>query len=136
MTVLKVILGWCVVSTALHFTHNFAAIEQYPQSESISNTTVRAVIVVSWPLLTAIGLYAYRLHAQGHRRGMANALLALYSLTGISSLGHFVIDKVDLPLFWMAVIASDALAGAAVLAYAIWSELASAPAGADAVRQT
>ena len=126
MAVLRAILAWSIVSTALHYTHNVVAIDEYPQATWISDTGVRVAIVVAWPLLTALAVWAYRQYERGNLR-QAHVALAVYSLTGLSSLGHFAIDSVDLPAFWMATIASDGLAGAAVLGFAVWSELRRTP---------
>lgn len=63
-SVLRWILGFSVLSTALHFTHNFVAIDDYPDN-LVSGALVQGAILVAWPLLTAIGLLGYRLYAQG-----------------------------------------------------------------------
>ena len=64
MTVLAAILAFSVVSTGLHYTHNFVAIDQYPDG-LVGGPAVQVAILISWPLLTAIGLYGYRLYSRG-----------------------------------------------------------------------
>ena len=124
--ILTAILAFGIVSTALHFTHNFVAIDQYPQSSAISNGAVRVAIAVSWPLLTAIGLVGYRLYA---RRDYppAHICLAVYSALPLATLGHFAVGSPDIPAFWYATIITDALAGVAMLAFVALSTLAVGP---------
>jgi hypothetical protein len=128
LAVLKVILAASVVSTALHFSHNFVEIERYPQSDLISNQAVQAAIIVSWPLLTAIGLIGYRLYSQ-KRYAAAHSCLAIYSFLGITTLAHFLEGSPDIPPFWYATIITDGLAGFAVLTFTVRSALVPAPAG-------
>ena len=125
-TILTAILAFSIVSTALHFTHNFVAIDQYPQSSAISNGAVRVAIAVSWPLLTAIGLVGYRLYA---RRDYppAHICLAVYAALPLATLGHFAVGSPDIPAFWYATIITDALAGVAMLAFVALSTLAVGP---------
>ena len=63
LSVLRWILGFGIVSTGLHFTHNFVAIDQYPD-DLVSGTVVQVAILLFWPLFTGLALYAYRLYAQ------------------------------------------------------------------------
>ena len=118
-TILRWILGASIVSTGLHYTHNFIAIDKYPDG-LVSGAVVQAAILVAWPLLTAIGLLGYRLYAEG-RFTHAHACLLTYSFTGISTLGHFVYGSPDIPAFFYATIFTDALTGFAVLGFTLWS---------------
>jgi len=129
LLVLRWILTFAILSTGLHFTHNFVAIDQYPDS-LVSGTVVQIAIVVSWPLFTALALYAYRLYAQDRRRE-AHPLLIAYGFFGLVTLGHFLDGSPDIAPFWFATIFTDALAGLAVLAFVIWS-IRSAPAAVRA----
>ncbi|HEV2999302.1 MAG TPA: hypothetical protein VGW75_01090 [Solirubrobacteraceae bacterium] len=116
--VLRWLLSFAVVSTAIHFTHNFVEIEEYPQSDLVSDGPVKAAIVISWPLFTALAVHAYRLYARGDH-GPARRWLAAYGLWAMVSLGHFVNGNPDIPLVWYATIWTDVLAGALVLAFAL-----------------
>ena len=127
-SVLKLVLAFSIVSTAAHFTHNFVEIDQYPQSELISNGAIQAAIVVSWPLLTAIGLASYWWYGQG-RYSTAHAGLVAYSFLPLATLGHFTEGSPDIPAFWYATIFTDALAGIAVLAFVAWSARSSRAQG-------
>ena len=116
---LRWILGFSIVSTGLHFTHNFVAIDQYPD-DLVSGTVVQVAILLFWPLFTGIALYAYRLYSQGRYRE-AHPLLLAYSFFGLTTLGHFLDGSPDIAPFWFATIFTDALAGLAVLAFTLWS---------------
>jgi hypothetical protein len=120
VALLRWILGASIVSTALHFTHNFVAIDQYPQSEAISDTAVQVAIVVAWPLLTAVGLLGLARYTQG-RDAPAHLLLAVYALLPLSTLGHYTEGSPDIAPFWYATIVTDGLAGIAVLAFVVRS---------------
>lgn len=119
LTALRWILGFGIVSTGLHFTHNFVAIDQYPD-DLVSGTVVQVAILLFWPLFTGLALYAYRLYGQ-HRYREAHPLLVAYSVFGLTTLGHFLDGSPDIATFWFATIFTDALAGLAVLAFTIWS---------------
>lgn len=119
LTLLKAITAFGIVSTGLHYTHNFLAVDDYPQASYIDGDGVRLAIVALWPLLTAVGLLGVRLYARGRARA-ASVCLALYSATGISTLGHFTEGNPDIPAFFYATIFTDGLAGFAVLAFAVW----------------
>src|SRR5918992_897216 len=105
--VLRMLLAFSILSTAAHYAHNFAAIDSYPGG----GTGQQVLIAISWPLLTAIGLYGYRLYADGRRRH-AHACLLIYSLTGLVTPGHFLAGEPDIPLFFYVTIFTDFAAGA------------------------
>ncbi|HEV2062851.1 MAG TPA: hypothetical protein VGR12_08380 [Solirubrobacteraceae bacterium] len=113
--VLKAILAFGIVSTAVHFTHNFVEIEDYPAS-AIPDWVVQAAIVVSWPLFTWIAVRAYRTYAAGDARAARPWLIA-YGAWAMVSLGHFVDGNPDIPPVWYATIWTDVLAGVLVLGF-------------------
>jgi hypothetical protein len=119
ISILRWILGFGILSTGLHFTHNFVAIDQYPD-DLVSGSVVRVAILLFWPLFTGLALYAYRLYAQGRRRE-AHPLLLGYAFFAVTALGHFLDGSPDIAPFWFATIFTDALAGVAVLAFTLWS---------------
>ena len=119
LNVLRWILAASITSTALHYTHNFFAIDRYPDS-FVSGKVVQVAILVTWPLFTAIALVGYRLYAEG-RLQAAHGFLVAYSFAGLSTLGHFLYGSPDIPAFWYATIFTDGLSGAAVLGFALWS---------------
>jgi hypothetical protein len=117
LSILRVLLAFSIVSTGLHYTHNFVKADEYPGA---GGTATRVAIVVFWPLLTAIGLYGYRLYRDG-RLYPAHVCLAIYSLTGISTLGHFLAGNPDVPPFFYATLFTDGLAGLSILAFVVVS---------------
>jgi hypothetical protein len=118
LRLLKVILAASVLSTAIHYTHNFIAVSHYPGPGGSFYTVVRVAIVVGWPLLTVIGLTGYRRYREGRYRE-ARVCLAVYSLTGLATMGHFIYGSPKIPGFFYATLFTDALAGLAVLAFAL-----------------
>jgi hypothetical protein len=119
---LKGILAFSVLSTAAHYSHNFVEMDSYPGGGPV----VQVLILLSWPLLTAIGLYGYRLYARGRYRE-AHVHLLIYSLTGLVTPLHFLSGSPDIPAFWYATIFTDFLAGAAIVGFVAWSASRPAP---------
>jgi hypothetical protein len=114
------VVGASVVLTGFHFADNYFSIETYPQPEWISG----AVVLVSWPLFTALGIAGYLLYRRG-RFAEAHAFLIAYSYTGLSSLGHFLSGSPDeFTARGLVSILIDGVAGTAVLAVALWSIIA------------
>jgi hypothetical protein len=118
LRILRALLAFSLVSTAVHYTHNFVAAGDYPGL--VPSVAVQVAIVAFWPLLTAIGLLGYRLYAQG-RLYPAHVCLAIYSITGISTLGHFLGGTPAIPPFFYATIFTDGLAGLSILAFVVVS---------------
>ena len=116
LTALRLILGFSIVSTATHYTHNFVAIEDYPGG----GAGIQAAIVLSWPALTAIGLYGYSLYTQGRYRE-AHICLLLYAPLGLLTPAHFLYGEPDIPPVFYATLFTDALAGLAVVGFVAWS---------------
>jgi hypothetical protein len=77
-------------------------------------------IVVAWPLLTLIGLIGYRRYRERRYRE-AHVCLAVYSITGIVTLGHFFYGNPRIPAFFYATLFTDALTGIAMLTFVLWS---------------
>jgi hypothetical protein len=119
LSLLRSILAFGVLSTGLHFTHNFVAVDQYPD-DLVSGDVVRVAILVSWPLFTALAIHAYRLYARGRQRE-AHPLLFGYAFFCLTTAGHFLDGVPDIAPFWFATIFTDVIAGLAVLAFTITS---------------
>jgi len=134
LNALRWIIGATIVSTALHYTHNFVAIEDYPQSDLASNTAVQVAIVLSWPILTALGLYGYRLYERGRLRE-AQACLLTYSLLGLVTLGHFLDGTPDIPAVFFATIFTDFLCGLALIGFVAWTARRNLPREAAHARR-
>lgn len=118
IALLRTILAAAVLSTAAHYTHNFIEVHRYPGPHGAFDTITRVLIVVTWPVLTAIGLLGYRRYREG-RYDEARIGLAIYSLTGIVTLGHFVFGSPHIPALFYATLFTDALTGMAVLIFAL-----------------
>ena len=129
LNLLRWLLGATIVSTGIHFTHNFVAIDEYPQSDAISNTAVQIAIVVAWPLFTALALAGYRRYAEA-RYASAHMMLAIYAVLPLTTLGHYTAGNPDIAPFFYATIITDGLLGLAVLAFVVASARATGAARA------
>ena len=118
LNLLALLLVVSVATTAVHYPHNYIAVTHYPQSSfiPIGYDGTRLLIAVGWPVLTAIGAFGLWLYRRGSYPA-AWACLAVYSLTGISWLAHFIDGSPRIPPFWYATMFTDALAGMAILAF-------------------
>ena len=119
LSLLRWILGFGVLSTSLHFTHNFVAVDQYPD-DLVGGGVVRVAIVVSWPVFTVLALHACRLYARG-RHQEAHPLLLAYTFFCLTTAGHFLDGVPDIAPFWFATIFTDVLAGLLLLAFTLSS---------------
>ncbi len=113
---LAVILSFSIVSTGAHYAHNFVRMDDYPGG----GAGVKVAILLSWPLLTAIAVYGYRLYAAGRFRE-AHICLLLYAPLGLVTPAHFLYGEPDIPAFFYATIFTDGIAGLAVVAFVVWS---------------
>jgi hypothetical protein len=118
LTALRWILAAGIVSTGIHYAHNFVMVDHYPGPHGLMYTLTRVAIVVSWPLLTAIGVVGYRRYAAGRVRE-ARACLRAYSALGIVTIGHFLYGNPHIPALFYATIFTDAVTGFAVLVFAL-----------------
>ena len=120
-----------VLVTAFHFTDNFVSIETYPQPDWVTE----ALVAISWPVYTAIGIAAAVVYGRG-RTELGAWLLLAYSYTGISSLGHFLSGGPDeFTTRGLISVLADGATGLTVLAVAVWALLAQRrhPEPADAL---
>ncbi len=116
---LKAILVFTMVSTGIHFTHNFVKIEDYPDSP-IPDSVVRTAIVISWPLFLFVAVRGYRLYAE-RGLGAARPWLIALGAWALVALGHFTGGNPDIPPVWYATIWTDVLAGLLVLGFVVWA---------------
>jgi hypothetical protein len=113
---LVLILCFSILSTGAHYAHNFVRMDDYPGG----GPAVKVAILLSWPLLTAIGLYGYRLYAAGRLRE-AHICLLLYAPLGLVTPAHFLYGEPDIPAFFYATIFTDGIAGLAIVGFVVWS---------------
>jgi hypothetical protein len=119
-TVVGLVVLASVVLTAFHFTDNHISIDTYPQPGWVTE----AVVLISWPVLTAFGVAGYLLYRR-ERFTAAQVCLVAYAYTGLSSLGHFISGSPDeFTTRGLVSVLIDGVAGSAVLAVAVWSILA------------
>lgn len=123
VSTVRLVVAASVLLTAFHFTDNYVSIETYPQPDWVTG----AVVLVSWPLLTAFGVAGYLLYRRG-RLATAHACLLVYSYTGLSSLGHLLYGSPDeFTTRGLVSVLIDGVAGSVVLAVTAWSMLAVVP---------
>jgi len=117
---LRVLLALAIASTAIHYTHNFVMADMYPALPPLfpSPLAFRIGIVTAWPLLTLVGLWAYSEYAHGRLRRAGWAFL-VYSIVGISTIGHFLGPAPDIPTFFFVTIFTDFLTGAGIFLFGI-----------------
>lgn len=104
------------VSTSLHYTDNFLDFDKYPSPAWITPDGV----YISWIALTLFGILGYFLYNK-NAFWAAYFCFGIYSLTGISSLGHYFFPATEaLSLKINAFIWLDAIAGISLLSFTIW----------------
>ncbi|WP_410593160.1 hypothetical protein [Amycolatopsis sp. lyj-23] len=117
---LRVILGFSLLSTTLHYTHNTVRYADYPQLRGVSPLAGGIAVALAWVVFTAFGWFGYRAYTQG-RYHRALAFLLVYSLAGLITLGHFLTGVPQIPAFWFATIFTDAAAGLTLWVFLTWA---------------
>ncbi|MEU3766442.1 hypothetical protein AB0E55_15405 [Amycolatopsis keratiniphila] len=120
LTALRLILAFTLLTTTLHYAHNVLRAADYPQVEGISAGAAATLVVVAYVLFTAFGAAGYRDYLRG-RYWRALAFLMVYSLSGLASLGHFLIAVPRIPAFWFATIYTDLAAALLLWAFVTWA---------------
>ncbi len=122
VTALRAIIAFNLLSTAVHYTHNFLMAGMYPPVPVLFPTALsyRIGIAIFWPLLTGLGLWGYRLYRDGSTR-RSRPLLVAYSMLGFTTLGHFLGGSPDIPPFFYATLFTDFLAGSSLLLFVAWT---------------
>ena len=104
------VVSTSILVTTLHYTDNYINLSEYPGRDWIS----KEVVVLAWVLFTLIGIAAYLLYRAG-RAVESGLYLLVYSITGLSSLGHYAHGAPeDFTTKMHAGIWADALVGLAV----------------------
>ncbi|WP_410600098.1 hypothetical protein [Amycolatopsis sp. lyj-90] len=120
LTALRLILAFTLLSTTLHYAHNVIRAADYPQVEGLPVGVVAALVAVAYVVLTAIGLLGYRDYRRG-RYWRALAFLMVYSLSGLASLGHFLVAVPQIPAFWFATIYTDTVSALLLWGFVTWA---------------
>ncbi|WP_156096727.1 hypothetical protein [Amycolatopsis jejuensis] len=119
---LRVVLGFTLVTTVLHYTHNVVRAADYPQIPGLSLLVVQVVVAISWFVFTAFGVLGYRDFVAG-RYWRSLAFLLVYSLSGLASAGHFLVGVPQVPAFWFATIFTDTFAALAMWVFVCWAAM-------------
>lgn len=116
---LAVLIGLGILSTAVHYTHNFVMADSYPPIGWVDTLDYRIGIVIFWPLCTGLALLGYRLYAQGRNREARLALLGYVPL-GLTTPLHYLGGTPDIPVFFTVTVFTDFLTSFAILLFALW----------------
>jgi hypothetical protein len=118
----QVLLGIVIlnlISTWLHYTHNAVFLECYPGPDWF---TPRAIIITV-AVMSAIGLLGYWFYLRSSFL-LAYLCLGLYSVTSISSPGHYLFPMVaPMSVTMHSLIWLDALSGISLIGFLMWSSL-------------
>lgn len=119
MTLLRLLVGALLVSTAVHYADNWLSMEDYaPETGLLADNP--GLVPVAWALFGLVGVAAYRSYARGPST-RAHLLLAAFSVAGISTFAHLFYDGNSFEAWQWASVLADGALGLAVLAFALWS---------------
>ena len=115
-SVLGALLLVYAATSFVHFAHNAEFLQSYPNlPESWSRTGVYS----AWLGMTAVGLAGWALEKRGYRKA-GLAIVAVYALAGLDSLGHYLVAPPSAHTFGMnATIIPEVTAAFAVLSLAV-----------------
>jgi hypothetical protein len=115
--ILLSIVVFNLISTWLHYTDNAIYVDRYPEPAWFTTIGVFVTIVI----MTPIGLAGYWLYRQSQFL-LAYVILGIYSITSISSPGHYLFPGAMAmtakmhTLIWL-----DGLAGICLIGFLVWS---------------
>jgi hypothetical protein len=117
---LRGLLAAAIVSSAIHYTHNFVMASMYPPLPPMFPNALafRVGIAIAWPLLTGLALWGYTRYLAGQTRSAGWAFIA-YSILGISTIGHFLGPSPEIPALFFATTFTDFLTGTAMLVFGL-----------------
>lgn len=106
----------------VHYVDNVVNFAHFPQPGPGGMPAPSAtMIAVGWFVFTAAGLLGIRLFMRS-RIVPAAAALAVYSLSGLVGLGHYMVaGAMAMPAWRHAHVIADVICGLLILAFAIWS---------------
>lgn len=120
---LRLVLVANIVSTTIHFPHNYLAAEQYPPIWLLfpNALSYRIAIIIFWPLLSVLGYIGYQKYKSGTIQNIRESITFLlgYSLLGTTSLGHFLGGVPQIHWFFFASMFTDFFAGSALI-WLLW----------------
>lgn len=115
--ILLVIILLNLVSTWFHYTDNALFVDQYPEPEWFTTVGIFATVTI----MTPVGCLGYWLYTK-RMFWLAYLFLGLYSITSVSSPGHYLFPAVTPMsakmhgLIWL-----DAVSGVILISFIIWS---------------
>ena len=119
MKALPIVVGALLVSTAVHYTDNWLSIGDYaPQSGVLHDNP--GLVPVAWALFAAVGIWGYREYRRAPST-RAHVLLAIFSVSGIATIGHLAYDGNHFVAWQWVSLLADGVSGLAVLGFALWS---------------
>lgn len=108
-----------VTTTWLHYIDNALSLDLYTGFSWFTPVNVISTVAIMTPL----GLLGYWLYKKKHQKA-AHLLLGVYSLTSLSSLGHYLLpDAMLMPLRMHVSIWLDGIAGLLLISFLSWSVL-------------
>jgi len=106
-----------IISTTLHYTDNALFVDSYPEPEWFTTAGVFTTLI----LMTPVGILGYLFYRKNLFL-LSYFCLVLYSLTGISSPGHYLYPMVNsMSLKMHLLIWCDAFAGMSLIVFIIYS---------------
>ncbi|HEX8645779.1 MAG TPA: hypothetical protein VF715_02685 [Thermoleophilaceae bacterium] len=133
MRTLPILVGALLVSTAVHYTDNWLSITDYtPRSGFLPENPW--LVPVVWFVFAALGIAGLREYGRRGPTTRAHLLLALFSVSGLSTLLHLLYEGNSFVAWQWVSVLSDGTLGAAMLAFALWSATTGpspGPAGAS-----
>lgn len=118
-TILLAVLTLNLISTCLHYIDNALFLSRYPGLAWFTSVGVISTVI----LMTPVGLLGYWFYTKGVF-WLAYFLLALYSITSISSPGHYLLPMVaSMSLKMHSLIWLDAVMGLLLIGFLLWSSL-------------
>jgi hypothetical protein len=114
---LLAILSLNLISTWLHYIDNALFLSHYPGPEWFTQMGVLGVVIV----MTPIGILGYWLYRR-QSFWLAYLLLGIYSITSISSPGHYLYPMVaPMSLKMHSLIWLDGVSGLSLICFIFWS---------------
>lgn len=109
------VVALSIAVTTVHYFDNYLNVAEYPQPEWVTGGTV----LLAWAFFTLIGIAGYLLYRAGQSLA-AGLYLAVYSLAGLTSPGHYLHGAPgDFSLKMHLGIWADAVVGIAVAVCAV-----------------
>jgi hypothetical protein len=106
-----------LISTWLHYTDNALFLNQYPGPDWFTPIGILATVMA----MTPVGLLGYWLYTK-RSFWLAYLLLGAYSITSVSSPGHYLFPMVTSMSFKMhGLIWLDAISGLSLISFLLWS---------------